>query len=196
METASHRTRTIVITAALSALILVLAFFTPLGYLQITPGLAISFLCIPVAVGAVMEGPVVGMILGLVFGFTSYTQAFGKDVFCTVLNNIHPLYTMLMCLVPRILTGLITGLAFRGLDKLPIRNTVAGGISCFICSLSNTVLFCSAFALNVYLCDYQTAQILPILLSILTLNSLIEAIVCTLVGTACISALFLAYHRK
>lgn len=195
MENISPRTRKIVITAALSALILVLSL-TPLGYLQVTPAFAITFLSIPVAIGAVMEGPMVGLILGLVFGLSSYSQAFGKDLIGTTLNSIHPIYTFLMCVLPRVLEGLFTGLIFKGLDKLPIRNTVAGGISCFCCSALNTVLFLSAYALNCYLCNYETQNVMKILFGILTLNSLVEAVVCTVIGTFCISILLRAYHRK
>lgn len=194
MKNISPRTRTIVITSALSALIIVMSL-TPLGYLQITPGFAITFLCIPVAIGAVMEGPAVGLILGLVFGLSSYSQAFGKDLIGTTLNGIHPIYTFLMCVLPRVLTGLLTGLSFKLLDKMPIRNTVAGGISCFICSVLNTVLFLGAFALNCVLCDYETENVLTVLLSIMTLNSLVEAVACTIIGTVCISILMRAYHR-
>ena len=57
--------------AMLTAIILILAF-TPLGYIR-TGGLEITLIVIPVAVGAVILGPVGGMILGAVFGITSFT---------------------------------------------------------------------------------------------------------------------------
>ena len=51
--------------ALFTALILLMSF-TPLGYLK-TVGVEISFLMVPVAAGAVLLGPVGGMILGAVF---------------------------------------------------------------------------------------------------------------------------------
>lgn len=199
MENVSSRTRRIVISAALSALVIVMTF-THLGYWQIGPCM-ITFLCIPLAIGAVMEGPGVGMIVGLVFGLSSYTQAFGKDAICTVLNGQHPLYVFLMCVVPRVLTGLITGLAFKGLDKLPIKNTVAGGISCFICSITNTILFLVPYGLllfyyNDLIAEFITKEsLVPVLAGVLLANSLPEAAACTIIGTICITVLMRAYHR-
>ena len=55
--------------------------FTPLGYIKL-PGLTITFLTIPVAVGAIILGPVGGLICGLTFGLTSLYQAVtGGSVF-------------------------------------------------------------------------------------------------------------------
>ena len=59
-------TRQMVTTAMLCAILLMMSF-TPLGYLNIGP-LAISFNMIPVDIGAIVLGPVGGLILGAVFG--------------------------------------------------------------------------------------------------------------------------------
>ena len=64
-----------VILAVLIALTLVMAL-TPLGYLKIG-ALSISFLCIPIAIGATVLGPTAGLILGTLFGITSFVQCFG-----------------------------------------------------------------------------------------------------------------------
>ena len=57
------------VTAMLAALIVVMSF-TPLGYLRVG-ALSISFIMVPVAVGALTAGPLAGAILGLVFGVGS-----------------------------------------------------------------------------------------------------------------------------
>ena len=64
--------------AILAALILLMSF-TPLGYLRL-PGLSVSLLMIPVAIGAVVVGPAAGAILGCLFGLTSFAQCFMGDV--------------------------------------------------------------------------------------------------------------------
>ncbi len=51
--------------------ILLLMAYTPLGYLNIGP-LAITFNVIPVAISAIVMGPVGGAIAGAVFGLTSF----------------------------------------------------------------------------------------------------------------------------
>ena len=57
----------------LMAAILLLMAYTPLGYLNIGP-LAISFNVIPVAISAVVLGPVGGAVAGAIFGLTSFLQ--------------------------------------------------------------------------------------------------------------------------
>lgn len=60
----------------LMAAILLLMAYTPLGYLNIGP-LAISFNVIPVAISAVVLGPVGGAVAGAIFGLTSFLQCIG-----------------------------------------------------------------------------------------------------------------------
>ena len=43
-----------------------------------------------IIIGAVSNGPVVGAILGLTFGLTSFAQCFGMDAFGTTLMQISP----------------------------------------------------------------------------------------------------------
>ena len=69
-------TREMVASAMLMAILLIMSF-TPLGYLNVGP-LAISFNMIPVAIGAITLGPLGGLILGAVFGLTSFLQCIKK----------------------------------------------------------------------------------------------------------------------
>mgnify|MGYP002231725940 CR=1 FL=1 len=59
---------------AMMIAIILLMSFTPLGYLR-TPGLSITLLTIPVAVGAIILGPKGGAVCGLAFGATSFYMA-------------------------------------------------------------------------------------------------------------------------
>ena len=77
------RTKFMVELALMVAIIFVMAF-TPLGYFQ-TMGLSITFLTVPVAVGAIILGPKGGAICGLAFGITSFMQCFGMGAFGTML---------------------------------------------------------------------------------------------------------------
>ena len=62
----------LVLTALLTALIIVMAF-TPLGYLK-AGAIEITFITIPVIIGAVLLGTVDGLFLGDVFGITRIIQ--------------------------------------------------------------------------------------------------------------------------
>ncbi len=206
MKYENNKTRTLTVTAILSALILVLAF-TPLGYLKIGV-LSITFLTVPVVIGAVMEGPGVGTVLGAVFGLTSFAQCFGLDPVGTLLFSVNPWLTFLMCVLPRVLVGFLSGLIFRFTDKLPIRNSVAAGITCFSGAFLNTLLFMTAFVANCYVALSVKAALFDtsaltallgtdnlwvVLGAVVSLNSAVEAAVCTLIGTAVCSVLMKVY---
>ena len=82
------RTLWMVQTAILAAILILMAF-TPLGYLKVGT-ISITFLTLPVVIGAILLGPLSGAILGGVFGLTSFAQCFGMDVFGTTLMGINP----------------------------------------------------------------------------------------------------------
>lgn len=97
--------------------VLILMAFTPIGYLKVG-AISISFLMIPVAIGAIAIGPWAGAALGGVFGITSFVQCFGMDAFGTFLMDINPFATFLMCVGARVLAGFCTGLVACGFKKL------------------------------------------------------------------------------
>ena len=88
MKTTNTRTIRLVQLALFTAIIAIMAF-TPLGYIRL-PGLSIALIVIPVTVGAILMGPLAGLILGGIFGLTSLIQCFGIDPFGTALFAINP----------------------------------------------------------------------------------------------------------
>ena len=94
MSSSTNRTRTLTTLGILTAIILVMTF-TPLGYIK-TMGLEITLLHIPVILGAALTGPAGGMVLGAVFGFTSFFQCFGLSTFGTTLFSINPAGTFIV----------------------------------------------------------------------------------------------------
>ena len=101
MATISHeKLKQLVRLSALTAII-VLMGFTPLGYLKVGV-VSITFLMIPVVIGAIIVGPTGGAILGAVFGATSFAQCFGYDWFGTSLMGLSatsPIFVFIMCFV-------------------------------------------------------------------------------------------------
>ncbi len=186
-----------VVTAVLAALILVLAF-TPLGYLKVG-ALSITFIMIPVVVGAIIEGPAVGAMLGLVFGLSSFMQCFGMDLFGTTLLGINPFFTCVMCLVPRVLMGFFSGLIFKGLQKVE----KSGFVGCLFASLSgavlNTLLFVGTLLLFFGGSEYIQGfgnNAWEIITALITINAIIEAGVCLVVGTSVSFALVQALKKR
>ena len=170
--------------AMLSAIILLMAF-TPLGYLKIGP-LEITFLMIPVVLGAVLMGPLDGAILGAVFGATSFIQCFGFSAFGATLLGINPFYTFILCLVPRILIGLVSGYLFILLEKLHVNQVVSYALAGLAGALTNTVFFVGFLILffgnSAYIQSFGE-NLIAIVGVLVTTNSLIEAVTCTVMVT-------------
>ena len=140
-------TKEMVTTAMLCGILLMMSF-TPLGYLNIGP-LAISFNMIPVAIGAIALGPMGGMILGAMFGLTSFLQCLGiggTSAMGVLLVDINPFFAFVQRFVPRLLAGLLAGYVYKGVKKLT-NSTVACFATGFCAALFNTVLFMFALVL-------------------------------------------------
>ena len=137
--------KTLVVLAILIAITILMAF-TPVGYLRIGP-VSISFLMIPVAIGAIAKGPLAGALIGTVFGITSFVQCFGMDAFGTYLASKNIFFTFIMCVVCRALAGFLAGLVYKILSKfaknMPLRSSITG----LCAALFNTVLFVGALIL-------------------------------------------------
>ncbi len=187
---------TIVLMAVLIAILLLLNF-TPLGFaLRIGP-VSITFLCIPVIVGACMIGPAAGAVLGAVFGCLSMYQAFsGIDPFGAVLVQAQPFYTILVCLIPRILCGLLAGLVFAGLIRVRCPIVIASGLAGFTCSILNTVFFCGSIALLFNHVPYAGGKVGAIIVAAGLTNGIPEAIAAVVVGGAVCTALYMYTGKR
>ena len=131
--------------ALLIALILLMAF-TPIGYLQTPWGLQITFIVVPVAIGAVILGPGAGAALGLVFGLSSFANAFTSAIGTTLMQE-NAVYTFLLAVVPRILVGWLPGLLYAFLKKHDRTRLVGVAVCCLITPVLNTLLYMTALYL-------------------------------------------------
>ena len=198
-NTHSQKTLFMVELALMVAIIFIMAF-TPLGYFQ-TMGLSITFLTVPVAVGAIILGPKGGAICGLAFGITSFMQCFGMGAFGTMLFSINPLGTAITCIIPRVLEGLLCGLIFQALHK----NMKNGAylIASLACPLLNTLFFMSSLVVFFYNTDYIQGFVstfgvtnpFAFVVAFVGVQGAIEAIVCFLLAGAISRALGTALHK-
>lgn len=179
-------TKFMVELALMSAIIFVMAF-TPLGYFR-TPALSITFLPVPVAVGAILLGVKGGAVCGLVFGITSLIQCFGFSAFTTMLMSINPVGTIILCIVPRVLEGVLCALVFQAAKKWKNGRYF---LASFACPFFNTLFYMSFLVLIFYRTEYIQSYVSkfgvsnPIffIFAFVGIQGLIEAIVCTFIGT-------------
>ncbi|MDF2941215.1 MAG: hypothetical protein K0S01_73 [Herbinix sp.] len=191
----NSRTMNMVQLALFTAIILLMAF-TPIGYIK-TPGLEITLIVVPVTVGAIVLGPVSGAILGGVFGITSFIQCFGLSAFGAMLLGINPLGTLIVCIIPRVLMGWLSGLIFVGLKKWDKTRTVSYAVASLAGPLLNTVFFMATLVVFFYKTEFiqgiatslGTNNVFAFIGAFVGFNGLIEAGVCFILGTAISKAL-------
>ncbi|MDR0402525.1 MAG: ECF transporter S component [Treponema sp.] len=168
-----NRIRKIVTGGVLSALLIVLGA-TGLGFIMLPMG-AITVLQVPVIIAAILEGPVVGIFTGLLFGVFSIVQAAIIGVTPADLAFLH---YPLIAIVPRILIGpaawlvysLLSGRLFRAGEPGFARETAATAAGAIVGSLVNTILVLSAFAL--FLPGLVSRQLI---VGLASLNGTVEA---------------------
>jgi len=203
MKTITNKRTLKMVQLALFTAIILLMAFTPLGYIK-TPGLEITLLVVPVAVGAIILGPTAGAILGGVFGITSFIQAFGGGPLGTALLGISVVGTFVLCVLTRILMGWLTGLIFKLMKQWDRTRLISHAVANLAGALLNTILFMTTFVLIFYNTEYIQGIVTALgatnpihfIILFVTVNGLIEALICFVVGTAVSKAIEVFVHKS
>ena len=179
--------------ALFSAIIVILAFTPFLGYIPLGFTRA-TIIHIPVIIGSLMLGPKKGAVLGGVFGMTSLINntinptvtSFVFSPFYS-LGDIHGgLGSIIICLVPRILVGIVPYFVYRGILKLTKKSnkgfTLALGAAGLAGALTNTLLVMNLIFLffrDTFASVNNIASdvVYTFILSIIAMNGIPEAIV-------------------
>lgn len=156
--------RRIVIAGILGAIAVFLGF-TRLGYIPVpTAAGNATIMHLPIIIGSILEGWGVGVIIGAIFGISSF------------LNATLPLFKdPLVSILPRLLIGVVAWLVYVGLRRINIPFAV--GASAFIGSLSNTVFVLGMATLRGYMAP-------GVALTVAVANGIPEAIVAVIVTMA------------
>lgn len=178
------------LTAVLAALIILMTF-CGIGYIPINPVLKLTLHTLPVAVGSIVLGYKAGLILGGVFGVSSFITCFGMDALGVALMGIDPLLTAIMCIVPRLVCGLMPALIYKWIGS---KNVLSIPLAAVSTAVFNTALFLGL--MWVFFGKHLTDIAGVVIDSIITLfvlfagvNALIEAGICLIVGAAIAKAL-------
>ncbi len=134
--------------------VILLMKLTGLSSIPVGP-LVMTFTMIPIAVGAMLLGPLAGTILGAFYGLLSlYDAITGKSMMTAAFFAVSPFMTVLLCIGTRALVGYLTGLLFRVFQKLDrhrIWSYFAGGL---LAPMLNTILFMGFIVLFFYQTEY------------------------------------------
>ncbi len=103
-------------TALLVALVVVLQLLG--SFIKIGP-LPMSFVLVPIVIGAFLLGPKTGAFLGFVFGvITAVMGITGVDAFSALLWGVNPIMFVVICLLKATLAGWGAGLIYKALNRL------------------------------------------------------------------------------
>ena len=128
----SSKTRRLVLIGALGGISIFLGV-SGLWLIRL-PIFSLTIMHIPVIIGALLEGPVVGISVGLIFGlFSMYQNITAPGLTSFIFWN------PIVALIPRMLIGIVAYYSFK-LFKSKIKNTgVCAGIAAVLGTLTNTI---------------------------------------------------------
>ena len=125
--------RRMAVISVLSAISIVLSMIPFVGYIKLGPVDA-TIMHVPVIIGAVVEGPLVGAAVGLIFGLTSLFKAFTEPSI-TSFCFMNPIISVL----PRILIGVVSYYVYKLIYKISKRVYLSGFVAGVLGSLTNTI---------------------------------------------------------
>jgi uncharacterized membrane protein len=167
------RTRKIVVAGVMAAISILLGV-THWGFIPWFAGVSLTIMHVPVIIGAILEGPVVGLVIGLIFGLFSMVQAAvapngpGDVVFT------NPLISVL----PRLFIGPVAWLVWNSLKRWKVVGLIAAGLAG---SLTNSVLVLGMIGILGY---YPW----PLIWAVFVANAIPEMIVSALIVLLVVSA--------
>ena len=175
----SSKTRRLVLIGALGGISIFLGV-SGLGLIRL-PIFSLTIMHIPVIIGALLEGPVVGISVGLIFGlFSMYQNITAPGLTSFIFWN------PIVALIPRMLIGIVAYYSFK-LLKSKIKSTgLCAGIAAVLGTLTNT-LGVLGLTYILYLDRYAQAReisreaVAGTLLTIGITNGVPEAIVSALI---------------
>lgn len=193
--------RKMVVIAMLSGISIFLGL-TGLGFIPL-PLFKLTILHIPVIIGAIIEGPLVGASIGFIFGLFSIYQNI------TAPSIMSPFfYNPIVSIVPRVLIGIVSYYLYKFLRNKFKSTKTAITIAAIAGSLTNTVGVLGSIYLF-YFKDYaqmllsngsvnETSRysITIALLSIFGTNGLAEASLSAFISAPIVIAIFKLQKRK
>lgn len=183
--------RQLAIIGMLSAISIVLGV-TRLGFIPIPPVNA-TIMHIPVIIGAILEGPLVGGFVGLIFGIFSIIQSITTP---TVVSFafMNPLVSVL----PRVLIGIISYYVYRAIK---VNNKfIPTAVAALTGSLVNTIGVLGTIFI-IYLAPYAKALNLSIpaakngILTVGLINGIPEAALSVIITVAVVGAVNKMRHK-
>ena len=139
-------------------------------------------------------GPTYGGILGGAFGVLSmikatFFAASPADLLFSPFASGAPVQSAVMCIVPRILLGVVAALLYQLLRQVT-KDIAAMAVSCILATLLHSVMVLGAMWLF-----FQAMPLRDVFVTVASLNCIVEMLAAGVVGTAVCKPV-MAYLRK
>lgn len=132
--------RNIAYLAVLTALVVVLQLW---GSSVRIGGTNLSFVLVPIVLGAVMIGPLAGSFLGLLFGAIVIAMGVTSDPFTIFLFSQNPFGTVALCLLKGLAAGLVPGLLYKLIrKKSKYAGVIVASVAAPVCNTGIFILGC------------------------------------------------------
>lgn len=177
--------RQITVIGMLSAISIMLGL-SGFGFIPL-PTAKATIMQIPVIIGAILEGPLVGAMIGLIFGLFSIVQSITTPNILSF-AFINPLVSVL----PRVLIGITAYYAYKW--TMSSREGVRIGVGAVVGSLTNTVGVLSMIYI-LYAAQFATARgieldaAIKVIWSIALVNGIPEAIIAAAISIPVVAAI-------
>ena len=132
MERSQTKIRKLVIIAMLSSISIFLGV-SGLGFIRL-PAFSLTIMHLPVIIGAILEGPIVGASVGLMFGLFSMYQNFTAPGLTSFL-----FWNPIIALIPRVLIGIVAYYSFKLLSTKLKNTAISATIASILATLTNTI---------------------------------------------------------
>lgn len=157
MNTQKQKITKMVELALLFALVIVLQLLG--SVIKIGP-LPMSFVLVPIVIGACLLGARAGAFLGGVFGVITMIMGIaGIDAFSYLLFTANPVWFIIICLLKAIMAGFVSGLVYKVLGKIFGDKCVY--LKTVLASVSAPIVNTGIFVVGMLLFFFETMQGLP-----------------------------------
>lgn len=185
-------TRKLTVTGMMVAITMILAY-TPLGIIPLQP-ISATTTHIPTIIIAILEGPVIGGIVGAAFGLVSLFKAVTQPVGVLEPFFMNPLISVL----PRILIGVVAGYSYRFLRTMDRKGLFSAVVAAALGSMTNTL---GAMGMLYFLYGAKLAAQVgtaagPMILGIITTYGIVEMLAAAVICTAMVMALRKAVYQR
>ena len=192
----SVKTRNLVMTAVIAAIIIIMAFVPYVGYINLVV-IKATIIHVPVIIGSVLLGPKKGAFLGLIFGATSLVNnTFNPSLLSFAFSPFYSggnLWSLVICFVPRILVGVVPYFVHRGIMKLAKEKKGAQYIALPAAGVAGALVNTLLVMNLIYFCFSRTfaaakniavSAVYDVILGIIAANGIPEAIAAALLTLA------------